>query len=321
MIRVSRILLVVLTAVLALAFTSVGAAALSFEPIGNDGHTNADPVVIQYGDPSGIVSANCMLDGIGPPTSCATSSVSLEGLSEGEHTLLVNAVVLVAGPCASWAPPPFETTCTSWVMLPTYPSNSVSFTVDRTAPVVGFTSGPEDGSTITSSSATFGITTDEGTVSCALDTVAVPCDSTVELTGLADGEHRLLVSALDQAGNDGFAARTFTVAAAPLVEDPTPGGPAATAKLLSAPKSAKAGKKIKLKLLCPGGCTLLAVTKVGSSKAVRRSIKLRAGTTVLNYKTASRQAKKIKQALKKRKAVTIGFSIDGGKAKKVKIRR
>ncbi len=78
---------------------------------------------------------------------------------------------------------------------------ATTFTIDRSAPTVSFTSTPANPST--SSSATFAFTTEAGaTTTCRLDAgTAATCASPVVYSGLADGSHSLTVTATDAAGN------------------------------------------------------------------------------------------------------------------------
>lgn len=133
---------------------------------------------------------------------------------------------------------------------------------DMTPPDTTITGGPEEGSTITTSDATFtfvGVPADDtASFECKLDggSFAV-CGSPKALSGLADGAHTFAVRAKDAAGNVDAspATRTFTV-------DTTPAGPSAactqaqadlakaeqafkkaTAKAVKAKKAVKAAKK------------------------------------------------------------------------------
>jgi hypothetical protein len=308
-----RLLLLTLTAAVSVALTPAAAPALSVDPVGNNGFTNVDPVTVVFGDPSGINSANCMVDGVGPPTSCS-SPVSLGGLGEGAHSLSVTAVVIVQGPpCMVYAPPPFADQCVSWTMTPTYPSASVNFTVDRTPPVVSITGGPAEGSSSAATTAAFGISADSGTVTCKLDSAIVACGATADLSGLAVGAHTFEVTAEDEAGNIGSAARSFTVTTPPIGEPAIP-------KILSAPKSAKVGAKIKLKVSCPDGCRIAVVIK-RKGGTIKSSINVAPGATTATFKPKSSVTRKLKSDLKKKRKVVISFTPAGGKSKSVKIKK
>ncbi|MDO9496901.1 MAG: M4 family metallopeptidase, partial [Nocardioides sp.] len=89
---------------------------------------------------------------------------------------------------------------------------------DTTPPDTTITSGPADGSTVPTSTATFGFSATEAgsTFECKLDAGAYgSCTSPKAYTGLADGSHTFSVRATDAAANTdpSSATRTFTVAA------------------------------------------------------------------------------------------------------------
>jgi hypothetical protein len=97
---------------------------------------------------------------------------------------------------------------------------SRTFTVDRVRPDTSIASGPADGATVTTSSATFGLGSDEpgAKFECSLDDAEYSaCSSPLTLSGLANGPHVLRVRAIDRAGNIDTSpvARSFTVASAP----------------------------------------------------------------------------------------------------------
>jgi hypothetical protein len=133
---------------------------------------------------------------------------------------------------------------------------SRTFTVDRVRPDTSIASGPADGSTVTTSSVTFGLGSNESGVrfECSLDEAEYSaCSSPLTLTGLANGAHVLRVRAIDRAGNVDTTpdARSFTVSVAP---PPPPGDDAcekAKAKLAKAKaklkKAKKSGSKAKVK--------------------------------------------------------------------------
>ena len=89
-----------------------------------------------------------------------------------------------------------------------------TWTVDTVAPETNLTGGPTEGTKVASSSASFGLTSTEGTSStCTLDGASLPCNATTNLTGLSQGSHTFTAAAVDAAGNtDATAAtRTWTV--------------------------------------------------------------------------------------------------------------
>ncbi|MFC6006475.1 hypothetical protein ACFQDO_04955, partial [Angustibacter luteus] len=130
----------------------------------------------------GPAALSCTVDGAA--AKACTSPVSLTGLGDGAHTLVVTGADAVGN-----------------VSSPV----SRSWKVDTAAPVLSLTSGPAAGATVTSGSATFDVTTDEpATLSCKLDAAAAKaCTSPVSFSGLADGAHTLVVTATDVVGNGG----------------------------------------------------------------------------------------------------------------------
>jgi len=96
---------------------------------------------------------------------------------------------------------------------------------DTTPPDTTITSGPAEGSTITTTTATFGFGSTEAgsTFTCSLDGAAyTACTSPRTVTGLTDGAHTFRVRARDAAGNTDAtpATRSFTVETA--TADTTP---------------------------------------------------------------------------------------------------
>jgi hypothetical protein len=88
---------------------------------------------------------------------------------------------------------------------------------DEIAPSVSITSGPGEGATIATATATFGFSSDDPTVafSCDLDGGGFgPCSgpgSSHTLIALVDGSHSFSVRATDPTGNSSNAARSFAV--------------------------------------------------------------------------------------------------------------
>ncbi|HEU0129453.1 MAG TPA: fibronectin type III domain-containing protein [Mycobacteriales bacterium] len=153
------------------AATQATAANLSF------GATDASPLTY-----------SCALDGAQPAT-CDGGTASYTGLAEGEHTLHV--VVTDAALNAS--------------------SADATWRVDTTAPGMTMNEGPD--AVTASRSATFAFGADEtATFACALDgAAAAACTSPKTFTGLADGDHTLVVTATDTAGNADHVDRTWHV--------------------------------------------------------------------------------------------------------------
>src|SRR5699024_8296296 len=82
------------------------------------------------------------------------------------------------------------------------PSNTVRITVDTAAPDTTIVSGPPGTTESTSATFTFGSTETGVTYECNLDGAGgVPCTNPITFENLAEGEHTLLVRAVDGAGN------------------------------------------------------------------------------------------------------------------------
>ncbi|MCB0865956.1 MAG: carboxypeptidase regulatory-like domain-containing protein [Solirubrobacterales bacterium] len=140
----------------------------------------------------------CSVDS-GAYASC-TSPHTMSSLSNGSHSFAVRATDPAGNTDATPA--------------------SRTFTVDtsdHTPPETTITTGPAEGSTITSGATSFAFTSNEGgsTFECKLDSGGFQsCTSPQQLSGLANGSHTFSVRATDANGNvDGSpATRTFTVA-------------------------------------------------------------------------------------------------------------
>lgn len=99
---------------------------------------------------------------------------------------------------------------------------------DTTPPDTTITAGPADGSTTTSTDASFSFTsTEAGTFQCALDGAAwSACSSPQAYSGLSQTSHTFQVRAIDQAGNVDAtpASRSWTVSAPTPPPPPPPSG-------------------------------------------------------------------------------------------------
>jgi hypothetical protein len=133
--------------------------------------------------------------------STCTSSFTTAALSDGSHTFQERAVQ------GTPANPGLGTELGA--------SSSRTFTVDTTGPSVTFDSGPSDGSTISTTSVTFGFTANEtgSTLECKIDTGSfAACSSPFTASSLASGTHSIQVRGTDSLGNVGApATRSFTV--------------------------------------------------------------------------------------------------------------
>jgi outer membrane protein OmpA-like peptidoglycan-associated protein len=145
----------------------------------------------------------CRLDG-GEWKQCVMP-YTVTGLPDGPHTLSVIAIDEAGNES---------------------PRVDRTWTVDTTPPAAPpVMSGPA--TTTTGNTARFAFSLEPGsTLECALDGGAfAPCSSDVELTGLSDGHHVLVVRQVDAAGNPGAPARyewTITPAAGPAAKTPSP---------------------------------------------------------------------------------------------------
>jgi len=129
---------------------------------------------------------------------CA-SPITLSGLSESAHTFKIRAIDNAGNVSAT---------------------QSSSFTVDMTNPVIAFTSVPASSSTNTSASFAFTVTDSSPILahSCSLDSAAfAACSSPVNLSSLTVGDHTFRVRATDLAGNVHTHSYSFTVLEQPVV--------------------------------------------------------------------------------------------------------
>ncbi|WP_418765001.1 adventurous gliding motility protein AgmC [Myxococcus xanthus] len=156
----------------------------------------------------GGVAYECSLDG-GAYVAC-TDPATFAGLADGDHLLLVRAV----DAAGNVDPTPAQ----------------YAWTVDTTAPDTLVVSGPATPTSSASASFEFAASEPGSSYECSLDGAAyVPCEETVTFDGFAEGEHTLLVRAVDAAGNvdPTPAEHTWTVdltpPVAPLITTPANG--------------------------------------------------------------------------------------------------
>lgn len=126
-------------------------------------------------------SYQCSLDG-STFTSCGTP-YSFAGLEDGAHTFAVRGIDSVG----NVGDPVIRT-----------------WTVDRSAPDTAIGSGPAEGATLATASATFSFSSPdpEATFECRIDGEAfAPCSSPYTRDGLANGDHVFEVRSRDAAGN------------------------------------------------------------------------------------------------------------------------
>jgi hypothetical protein len=143
--------------------------------------------------PSGdYVSVECKLDAA-PFSNCDTSSShSYSGLTQGPHTFTVK--VTDAADNSN--------------------TDSLSWSIDTTAPSVSITGGPSDPTNSTSASFTFTPSGDYVSVECRLDSAPFSnCDSSSShsYSGLANGPHTFTVKVTDAAANSSSESFTWTI--------------------------------------------------------------------------------------------------------------
>jgi Carboxypeptidase regulatory-like domain len=165
--------------------------------------TSASATFEFAGDPAGdTAKMQCKVDAAAYAD--CTSPATFNSLAEGSHTVLFRAEDAAGNQDASPASRTFTV--------------AVPVTVpDTTAPDTVIDSGPADGATIDSTTATFdfhGTAGDTARVQCQLDSRPyADCTSPATFNSLAEGSHTVLFRAEDAAGNQDQspASRTFTV--------------------------------------------------------------------------------------------------------------
>jgi hypothetical protein len=156
---------------------------------GPTGTVSATVAAFAFTSNENNVTFSCRLDG-GAMMPC-TSPYSAMSMGQGSHTFAVAAT-----DAAGHADPTPATR---------------TWTVDTQPPAIQITQGPMGTS---GPHVTFAFTVSEGTATCAVDAAAAtPCTSPVSMN-LAAGPHTFAVRSTDAAGNQGSAARTWTVACA-----------------------------------------------------------------------------------------------------------
>ncbi len=181
-----------------------------------------------------------------------------------------------------------------------------SFVVDRTAPEVAFTSGPDDAAKVAKGNVTYGWSVVDSTAvsqSCSWDGgEATACDGTVSKV-LAKGDHTFRMVATDAAGNSSEISRKVTVLADgdPDPDDPDPNDPdadktAPTVKLSSKKQKLKALRKgLKVKVQCSEACAGTVVAKAVGGIRFTGTVRLAAqGTSVVRLKPNAKAKKALK---------------------------
>jgi hypothetical protein len=134
-----------------------------------------------------------------------SNKLNLTSIPEGKQNITIQAIEYGI----YWSPPPF------WYTTFTITgSSSISFTIDTTPPVISALS--VQNKTYSTSDVPLNVTVNEpvSQVICSLDGQEnVTISGNTTLTGLANGDHSLIVYAKDEAGNIGTSKTiTFTVA-------------------------------------------------------------------------------------------------------------
>lgn len=164
--------------------------------------TVTQPLSIGFGSPADDLSHfECLVDGKVVDDSCASPFADVDPPG-GPHTFAVRAVDLAGNADPTPATQAFE--------------------VDRSAPSVSITGGPQNGSTTSDTAPQFTVATEAGaTLVCKFDggDLEACSGSTFETPALSEAEHTVEVWAIDAAGNvGGPASRTFTVVSAAAQE-------------------------------------------------------------------------------------------------------
>jgi len=205
----------------------------------NGSTTNDNTPIFGFSSPETDVTFECKVDA-GSFSACPDGDTFTPSspLADGSHTFQERAVQNGGNPALS---PELGG------------ANSRTFTVDTTGPVITFTSGPANGSTIDTASAAFGFSANEpSTVVCKLDSGSFSaCNSPFTASSLAESTHTVRVRGTDSLGNVGAAAiRSFTVTfpvATPPVPTPTPTPTKKKCKKKAKKGQASAAKKCKKK--------------------------------------------------------------------------
>jgi hypothetical protein len=199
-----------------------------------EGTSTADPTpTFGFSSPdSGVTTFQCKMDG-DAFSSCSGGFTPSTDLSDGSHTFTVRGLQTPSNPGLG---PDAGTQVIR------------TFTVDTIGPVVSFTSGPAEGATIDTSSASIGFNANESaTFECKLDGGSFgACTSPFAASSLAEGAHTLQVRGTDTAGNLGATAtRTFNVKFP--VAAPPPTAPSKKKCKKAKKGTASAAKKCKKK--------------------------------------------------------------------------
>lgn len=146
----------------------------------------------------------CSLDGAA--FAPCTSPQSFNGLAEGVHSFAVNALYDAPVPDTCVLLPPMPLWCFPNPPIPTWSEVSTfDFTVDRTAPTVGFEGRTKQGLASRSRTADIVFRMEAGgSYTCTFDKrTPEPCMAPIAWRNLNTGLHRVKVRGTDAAGNIG----------------------------------------------------------------------------------------------------------------------
>jgi hypothetical protein len=195
------------------------------------GWTHSDPAITTWACTLNGKSVPCT-DGVGYVLADGTYNFTLSGAGQSD------------GPPFCYYDEAMGPTCYSPIIYHQAEPVSVSFTVDRTAPVLSVDSGPVDGASISGTSTSFTFSSENGlTIDCSPDgTTAVDCTNGISLSELTPGIHTLRATVTDAAGNVTSSLRTYVV---PGIAIPTTTTIPATPTAPAAPAT-PARKRFKL---------------------------------------------------------------------------
>jgi hypothetical protein len=220
-----RLLSLSICAACALTLFAAGNAAATPATITSgptDGSTiNEYPAFTWSHDDPVITSWFCQIDGVNAPCTPGLGFV----LGDGTYTFSLGGTGSSPGPDICYP----GIGCFPTVITHTAEPANVTFTVDRTAPVLTVDSGPGDGATISGTSTSFAFSSENGlTIECSPDGAApVDCTNGISFSDLTPGIHTLRATVSDDAGNDTTTLRTYVVPG--TVSTTTPGLPATPA--------------------------------------------------------------------------------------------
>jgi alpha-tubulin suppressor-like RCC1 family protein len=283
--------------------------------LGDTTTTDRDTPVLVDGLASGVTAISA-----GPSHTCAIVGGAAKCWGDGTSGALGNGSAFASTPASVPGFIPFGGAADTTDPAVTITAPAAGSTLATATPSIVFNVVEADPSTSTE---------------CKVDAGAfVSCTSPWLTPSLSDGAHSATVQAEDSSGNVGTATVNFTIATSqpggPGGGGPGGGGPGGAQpapQITSAPKKAKLGKAIKLKVSCPAGCMIAPQLKIGK-KTVRgvKALTVKPGASSVSFKLPKKVVKKIKKALKKNKRTKVTLKLtpssgaSKGTAKSVRIR-